>query len=149
MTVFSATQKEALHGHNYRVSIEIVLTERGVTNSIPFAEIKEPVRSLCNGWHEKVLVPEKNPHLREASPTTGRFILCGKTYQIPPDELVWLPITNITCEALSILLRSKIMEILHPFFNDGRVRNIIVTVWESEGQGASVHSAFDGGNRGI
>src|SRR4051812_15559013 len=90
MTVFEDGTKEALHGHNYRVELQLE-----VTGMVPFFDIKKETKKLCDAWDEKLLLAEKCPFFKITSKSAEiSFELCKKKYSIPADEVVLLPIEN-------------------------------------------------------
>lgn len=141
MTVFSATEKERLHGHNYRVKLELVYRSTEDHPIVDVRAIKEIASKLCAAWDEHVLLAEKNPYFAIASsgPWDGgnlTFRQCGKFYSLPADEVVLLPLDNISMEALASHLvdRFRLAAVSEPWF--GLVSEVSVFVEESDGQGA-------------
>lgn len=131
MTVFSAREKEPLHGHNYSVRVELEVIR---TLMIPFQDIKRPIRKLCSAWDERVLLPRKSPHFKIESQSPFRFSLCGKVYEIPVDETLLLPLDNITSENLSLLFCQLLKSEMKPQFDAGILLRLGVTISETDGQ---------------
>jgi len=138
MTVFPDGTKERLHGHNYTVGIAIELDSVALAHMLPFSPIKAALAELCAAWKERVLVAERNPHLKiqRDDSTELEFTLCGDRYVLPRGDALLLPIDNISVEALAAhcaeLLRSKLADVL-----PAHARRLEVTVEESPGQGSS------------
>ena len=149
MTVFADGTKEALHGHNYQVSVRLRMNEVGadpaaLERMLPFAEIKGELRALVAIWDEKTLLPRTCPFLRiEKTPRRENvaFTLAGAFYSLPGDEVEWLDCPTIACETLSSLLLDALLErIPVERFERHGVREISLRVLESPRQGAtSVH----------
>lgn len=135
MTVFSDSQKESLHGHNYRISLSIEIAEN--MKPIAFSELKNPLRKLCATWDEKLLLAEKCPHLKIQSRNPLRFSLCDKKYELPAEDVVLLPIDNVTCENLSQHLCDRYADQIAHLMNKEQILGFGLTVWESEGQGVT------------
>lgn len=114
MTVFSATDKERLHGHNYQVRIEVGYRPTADTAIIDAREVKAILAECCTAWDERLLLPAQCPYL-EILPE-GDFVaslafrLCGKSYLVPKEEALLLPLDNITVESLSSLLAATFCE---------------------------------------
>lgn len=140
MTIFPDGSKEALHGHNYQVSVEIVFKEADELPFIAFSEIKAAVRQVCENWDEKVLLAERTPHFKllKSDDVQTEFELCKNFYSLPTDEIVRLPVDNITSEALALVMGHKVFGDLHASLKKSSVKKFILKVEESPGQGASL-----------
>jgi 6-pyruvoyltetrahydropterin/6-carboxytetrahydropterin synthase len=139
MTVFPDGTKEALHGHNYRTELAIDLAEISLQSMISFSKFKDAVREISKSWDERVLVAEKCPFLK-MGPARGQeleFTLCGKRYVLPADEVVLLPVDNITTETLSQEFCRQFVERLDRSVLGKAVLGIEVRIDEIAGQGAS------------
>jgi len=136
-TVFSEDEAEALHGHNYRVRVE--LGGPGVDELeflVPVAAAKRDIRSQCAELDEKVLLPEECPHLeltQSDETVTTRF--GTRRYEFPSSEVVLLPVANVTVEALARWLWQRLADQWDS--HRDRVETLEVTVAETRGQGAS------------
>jgi 6-pyruvoyltetrahydropterin/6-carboxytetrahydropterin synthase len=137
MTVFPDGTKERLHGHNYTVAVAIDVDSVALAAMIPFTPIKAALGELCAAYKERVLLAQNNPYF-ELVRDDGELELklCGKRYVFPREDVLLLPIDNISVEALAVhvasILKTKIAALAAP-----HVRNLEVTVEESPGQGAS------------
>jgi 6-pyruvoyl-tetrahydropterin synthase len=59
--VFSATERERLHGHTHAVKVSItgpVANDGMIAN---YAVFKKRVRDLCDAWDEYYLIPSRSP----------------------------------------------------------------------------------------
>lgn len=139
MTVFPDGTKENLHGHNYQVSIEIDVPKADLAEMLPFHEVKKTASAICDRWDEKVLLAAKCPFLkgRVDSVEATAFELCGKKYSLPADEVVWLPVDNVTSESLSRLFAEKLAEDLAGALKKTRASRLELRIEEAPGQGAS------------
>ena len=137
MTVFADGTKERLHGHNYQVEVEVELPRVDLSKMVEFRSIKDAVRSLCQQWDEHVLLPRTCPHLTVTHETKEEveFLLCGKRYVLPFDEVIFLPVDNITSESLAELFCNNLISRLN--FAISEVLSLVVRVDETPGQGAS------------
>ena len=64
-TLFPDAPAERLHGHNYRVRMELSGSETSAEGLlVPVAEVKARLRSLCESLDEHTLIPDKSPQLR-------------------------------------------------------------------------------------
>lgn len=103
-TVFSATERERLHGHNFSVKafIKLEVEENGM--AADYNVFKDWVRALCNSLDEYFIIPELSPFLTISKSQDGSKIIVKHN----TDELVFLsqdikllPISNTTIEEFS------------------------------------------------
>lgn len=137
MTVFPDGTKERLHGHNYTLAIAIDVEKIDLASMIPFSPIKTALGELCAAWKEHVLLASKNPHfevIRDGAEL--EFTLCGDRYVLPRQDVLLLPIDNISVEALAAHIAELLAESIK-VLDAPQVITIEVTVEESPGQGAS------------
>ena len=90
-TIFSETERERLHGHNYNV-------------------YKRCLQKICDAHDEYMLLPGKSPWLSVVE-RDGEYhaTFAGKTLRFPVDETLLLPIVNVTVEALANYLLSEVL----------------------------------------
>ena len=62
-TIFSATERENLHGHNFQVRCELVAPVGKDGLAFNYGIIKKLVRALCDKINEKLILPEHSPYL--------------------------------------------------------------------------------------
>ena len=94
--IFPDGSAERLHGHNYRVFIEIdaTLSEHGLV--IDFIEAKPVVRELCDELDEHWIIPADHPELKVERRDDGHteVVYREARYLAPSDEVLVLPINN-------------------------------------------------------
>lgn len=134
-TVFDETTAELLHGHNYQV--ELVLRGGGLDELgflVDIGVVKEHIRKLCARLDERVLIPENCRYL-ELRTEAGETELCyaERRYRFPSEDLLMLPLRNITIEELARYLWSE----LAPKLPSERIDSLSVYVSETSGQRAS------------
>jgi 6-pyruvoyltetrahydropterin/6-carboxytetrahydropterin synthase len=130
-TIFSESEAERLHGHNYYVTIEI---ETQDCDNLGFATNMKPLKDiafeLSQELDEYVLLPSQNPHLKIS--TTADQVNCiwnQKNYSFPKEDIKILPLTNITCENLAFWFWNKMKPQLPP-----SIKRLGVSVKETHGQ---------------
>lgn len=109
-TIFSATERERLHGHNYSVSARIVaeMGENGF--SADYNVYKRCLQKLCDAHDEYLLLPGESPHLTITEQEDEyQVIFDGKMLRFPADEALVLPIPNVTVEALAYYLLEQVL----------------------------------------
>lgn len=139
MTVFPDGRKERLHGHNYYVAAAVDLEDIAFESMVDFALIKGALGALCDEWKEHLLIAERNPHYELVRRSGGEleFRLCGKRYVIPDDEVIGLPIDNISVEALAAHAAARLVEQLAPSL--GPALGLEVRIEENPGQGGTCY----------
>ena len=101
-TIFSATERERLHGHNYGVSARIVAEMGDNGFSADYNVYKRCLQALCDAHDEYVLLPDRSPWL-DIREEAGEYLatFAGKTLRFPSDETLLLPVVNVTVEELA------------------------------------------------
>jgi 6-pyruvoyltetrahydropterin/6-carboxytetrahydropterin synthase len=144
MTVFDDSRKERLHGHNYQLDVELELRDIGFASMVELSLVKDAAAALCDEWKEHLLLAKDNPHLEVIrwDRSELEFRLCGDRYVVPADDVLLLPIDNVTIEALAAHAAALLAERLAPRVPAGVVTALSVTVAESPGQEASCRRSF-------
>jgi 6-pyruvoyltetrahydropterin/6-carboxytetrahydropterin synthase len=98
-TIFSATQRENLHGHNFDVScsLDTVVGPNGL--AFDYNVVKDRLMALCDELDERVLLPAQSPHLTFEK-DAGYLVVCFADERIPflERDALLLPIRNATVE---------------------------------------------------
>jgi 6-pyruvoyltetrahydropterin/6-carboxytetrahydropterin synthase len=138
MTVFPDGTKEALHGHNYRTQVSIDLKSIELSRMVPFSVIKSAMKKICDEWDEKVLLARACPFFKlvASDARETEFVLCGKRYVLPTDEIVFIDRDNVTTETLSAEFCRRLIGLLDLQILE-RISGIEVRIEEMIGQGAS------------
>lgn len=110
-TIFSATERENLHGHNFQV--RCCVTARVGENGMAFDYVllKRVLKDLCDALDERMLLPERSPYLRLERVEGMVWALFGSE-RIPflERDCLVLPIRNVTVEELSALLLGRLRD---------------------------------------
>lgn len=136
-TIFSATDREPLHGHRYDVSLSLTTTvsDNGLTFDYRF--YKEKVVELCKQLHQTFLMPKYSPYLSyDEDETYLYFTFNQKKIPFLREDVTVLPVTNITIEELSRWFVKSLTEdkaALKQHF----IRKLKVKVFSAPGQSAS------------
>ncbi len=138
MTVFPDGRKERLHGHNFTIAVACEVAGISLSQLVDFGPIKQALSDLCQSWKEHVLIAEENPHfeIKKDTDEEFEFLLCGKRYVFPREDVLLLPIDNVSVESLAALAGAQLRKQLMPMLG-GAVRGLEVTVEETPGQGAT------------
>jgi 6-pyruvoyltetrahydropterin/6-carboxytetrahydropterin synthase len=101
-TIFSASEREDLHGHTFyvRAYVRSPVDENGM--AFDYNIVKDGLKRLCDHLDEKVLLPEQSPHLA-LSREDGYVIAQFGNERMPflPRDVLTLPVRNITVEELA------------------------------------------------
>ena len=134
-TVFGEGEAEALHGHNYRVEVELSGPEVDELEFlVPMAAVKRDIRAQCAALDEKVLLPAECPSLELQQGDTVTATFGQRRYEFPSSEVVLLPVANVTVEALARLLWQRLADRWGSLRD--RAETLEVTVAETRGQSA-------------
>lgn len=143
--IFDEKNAERLHGHNYRVEVEIglpeskdlcqeaqkALNDRGFF--IDFNVFKRYIKAALDRWDEMVLLPELQKEMVfNENGETLEVRFRDRFYAFPKNEVVRLPVNNTSVEQLSALLAADFMKA----FQQYQVSFVSVFVEETPGQGA-------------
>ena len=110
-TIFGEGSREALHGHDHFVIVEItgVVGENGLLAGVNYAEFKRLVRELCIDWDEKTLLPGRSAHLRVAAQDNEVIATFGtEEMRFPAAEVVVIPSANTSLEALAEVFSARL-----------------------------------------
>lgn len=109
-TIFSATSRERLHGHNFRVAVRISgeVDENGLC--FDYAVYKNALQDLCTRFDEYTLIAEKSPHLTITEDDDFFHITHnGITQPLLKTDTLLLPIRNVTIEELADYLLEEVL----------------------------------------
>lgn len=134
---------ERVHGHNYRVRVELQggLTEEGFV--FDFLLLKPLVKKICDRWDHRVLLPQLHEDLRiRQEATSVEATYHARRYCFPAEDVVLLPIRNTTVELLARHLAGEITDALKKECPVAHLTMIRVVVEESFGQEAFYEETF-------
>ncbi|MBN1476480.1 6-carboxytetrahydropterin synthase [Candidatus Sumerlaeota bacterium] len=135
-TIFSASEAERLHGHNYHVQIDLwgEIDAEGLI--IDVSEVKAIVKALCDELDERTLIPVDSPHLtiRDIEDDHLEIRFADRRYALPRADCALLPVPNITIESLAQLLGERLCAALRSHPRGSSVVRLRLGVEESKGQ---------------
>ena len=131
-TLFPDGGAELLHGHNYRVRVELAgssLDEEGLLVDID--HFKKVLRERCAHLDSRTLLPAASGRVQWTRDGDAFEISCGpRRYRFPADDVLLLPLVNTSMELFARML----WEELAPALEGSRVEEMAVSVEESAGQ---------------
>lgn len=133
--IFPDGSAERLHGHNYRVYVDLHtdLDAHGLV--VNFQEIKPMVRAICDELDEHLLIPGRHPVLsvtRDGGHLEIRYR--ERRYLVPADEVIVLPIGNSSAENLAAWFGRTLRERMRAAWHELVVRRLSIGVEETPGQ---------------
>lgn len=132
-TVFSATERERLHGHNFTVSaeLEVVVGENGFANN--YRVYKDELKSCCSELDEYLLLPGHSPYLQVSERGSSIHVTFNsEEMQFLASDTKVLPIQNTTVEEFSYYLLQRLLS--SEVFSDSSVQTLSVSVASGPGQ---------------
>lgn len=110
-TIFSATARERLHGHNYSVSAKIVAPMGDNGFSADYNLYKGRLAALCEGLDEYMLLAGNSPHqVITEEGACYRVQFAGEEMLFLRSDTLVLPIRNATVEEFSYYLLQRLLQ---------------------------------------
>lgn len=136
-TIFSATEREPLHGHMYNVYLALTtwVEENGMT--FDYRYYRERIHLLCRQLNQTFLMPQFSPFLEYAEDQEYYYFTFNhKKIPFLKEDVTMLPVTNITVEELSRWFVNELTKETAEL-DKHRIDNIVVKVFSAPGQSAS------------
>lgn len=141
-TIFNARERENLHGHNFRVRVQISGQVGPNGMMADYGRFKDWIRQLCREWNEVFLLPRHSPFLKlEEGQGQVRAWFDGEELVFLKRDVLVLPVTNTTLEELSRLFAARLREKIQREKLSG-VSSL--TVWISSGDGQFASHLLEG-----
>lgn len=133
--IFPDGTAERLHGHNYKVYVDLHtdLDAHGLV--VNFQEIKPLVRALCDELDEHVLLPGQHPVLKATKVDDQIEVRYrDRRYSIPANEVILLPIGNTSAENLAAWVGRSLHDRMMKAWPGLVVRSLSIGIEETPGQ---------------
>lgn len=136
-TIFSATEREPLHGHMYTVYLALTtwVEENGM--AFDYRYYKKRILELCREINQIFLMPQYSPFLEYAEDQDYYYFTFNhKKIPFLKEDVKLMPMTNITVEELS---RWFVHELIkdQDELDRHRIEHIVVKIFSAPGQSAS------------
>jgi 6-pyruvoyltetrahydropterin/6-carboxytetrahydropterin synthase len=110
---YAGKECERLHGHNYRVAVDIdgPLDENAYV--IDFIALRDLTRRIVERLDHHVLLPTESRHIHVSAAdnqVTARF--AERTWSFPAEDCVLLPVANTTAELLGRWIGTELLAAL-------------------------------------
>jgi 6-pyruvoyltetrahydropterin/6-carboxytetrahydropterin synthase len=128
---------ERLHGHNYRVAVEVDGDLDANHYVFDFIALKQHTKEITDTLDHRMLLPSESDLIRVEEREGSVHVRYGdRRWTFPREDCVLLPITNTTAELLARYIGQKLLDILR---NEKQFepRALRVEVEESFGQVAT------------
>lgn len=136
-TIFSATERENLHGHNFNVYVSLTANILDNGMCFDYGIYKKRITQLCKEWNEVFILPTKSKYLKiEEDENYIYAIFNNEKIPFLKRDVLLLPIVNATLEDFSSLMLEKLTydkKELQAF----EIKEIVVKVFSGAGQCAS------------
>jgi 6-pyruvoyltetrahydropterin/6-carboxytetrahydropterin synthase len=135
-TIFSASERENLHGHNFHVTVDATAEIHNDGLTFDYNRLKDTLKELCDALDEQVLMPEQSPYLTLESDDTYTYVnFAGERLPFLKRDLTLLPVRNVTVEELSRYLLDKLTT--HPAIMLLDIEELVLKCASGAGQWAS------------
>jgi len=110
-TIFSATERERLHGHNFSVSAMIAAPMGDNGFAADYNVYKRRIKMLCDELDEYLLLPAHSPHQHiEEDGDCYRVVFNRQEMRFLRSETLVLPIVNSTVEEFAHYLLRRLLD---------------------------------------
>jgi 6-pyruvoyltetrahydropterin/6-carboxytetrahydropterin synthase len=113
---FNGDVCERLHGHNYRVAVEIEGPLDQNQYVIDFIALRDELKALTDELDHHVLLPTEHPLIHVTAgehQVEAVFTLDGRRWVFPRGDCVLLPVANTTAELLAQYLGQRLLAAIH------------------------------------
>ena len=133
--IFANGRREALHGHNYQVSVAVEGELDRARIILDFITFKPLVKKVCDGLDHRTLVQADNPLLKvRRGRNEAEILYKDQRLVLPRQDVVLLPLTNTSTELLAEYVAERICRVTQRRFPGARLRLIEVGIEEAKGQ---------------
>lgn len=134
--IFGDGRREQLHGHNYRVSIELKGKLSKADLLADFIVLKPLIRQVCDDLDHRVLIPTESDSLEivKTDKEVEVRVSDGARFVFPLTDVVFVPLANTSTERLAELISSRLQDRITSTIPDIRLDHLRVEVEESGGQ---------------
>lgn len=136
-TIFSAKERERLHGHNFSVRVRVTAPVGSNGMTFSYNLLKDQLKELCDELDEYLILPGRSPYLvitEEAENYSVEFN--GERMLFLKSDSKVLPIINASVEEYSCYLTDRLTS-ANRFLEMFDVKEILLEVSSGAGQWGS------------
>jgi 6-pyruvoyltetrahydropterin/6-carboxytetrahydropterin synthase len=101
---------ERLHGHNYRVAVEIEHDLDSNYYVFDFIALKQCTKAITDELDHRMMLPTQNPHILVGEGPRGIHVhYRDREWLFPPGDCVLLPLENTTAELLARYIGQRLL----------------------------------------
>ena len=135
-----------LHGHTYEVRVEVVGEYQRGEIVFPFEKVMDILRDCIAGMNNKVLLAKDGGNVCKYEGDFIRYVSAdGKQYSFPKEDVMLLPVNEVTAEAITEYLLNRIIEkVREEKESEGyKVRFVKIILWEGFERGSEMEKRID------
>ncbi len=135
-TIFSATERERLHGHNFSLKAKVKSKVQSNGLAFDYQKLKTCLYQICQSLDEFTLIAQNSPHLiivEEGDYYAVHFN--GEKILLLITDTLLLPITNVSLEELGRFIIEQLRN--NESFNRLAIERLEVEVASGPGQGVT------------
>ncbi|PKP56141.1 MAG: hypothetical protein CVT89_06695 [Candidatus Altiarchaeales archaeon HGW-Altiarchaeales-2] len=102
-------ESEYIHGHNFKITAKFYGNLDKDGRQIDFDKAKETLDDICNEFDHKVMLPLSAEN-RKDNAATNKISVQGKNYEIPNDDIAFIPIRATTAEYVAEYIVNRLKE---------------------------------------
>lgn len=134
---FNGNICERLHGHNWRVAVEVAGPLDENSYVFDFIALRDACQRLVNELDHRVLLPTQHPAIQvKADQREVTATFAERRWVFPLEDCVLLPVANTTAELIARWMGHRLKESLHQHPGGQQLTKLSVEVEENFGQWA-------------
>jgi 6-pyruvoyltetrahydropterin/6-carboxytetrahydropterin synthase len=109
---FNGNVCERLHGHNYRVAVEVAGDLDENQYVIDFIALRDELKAITDELDHRVLLPADHPLIRVTAgdkEAEAVFTPDGRRWLFPREDCIILPVSNTTAELLAHYIGQRLL----------------------------------------
>jgi 6-pyruvoyltetrahydropterin/6-carboxytetrahydropterin synthase len=136
-TIFSATERENLHGHNFTVYSALTGVVRPDGLMADYGIFKDKLSNMCHAWNETFLLPDRSPHLTldTSDPLEIKAHYGDEVLKFLPRDVTIIPVSNTTLEEMSRIFGERLIQDIS-FLRNNDIMKVTIKIASGPGQWA-------------
>jgi 6-pyruvoyltetrahydropterin/6-carboxytetrahydropterin synthase len=138
--IFSATEREHLHGHNYRVHAAFTFSVGQDGLNFNCQHYLDKLSEMCARLNRYFLLPTESRYLRIEEKNDSYYVYFNQeVFTFLRAEVILLPLTNVSMEELSWWFLEQFRMENDQLITDHGIEKIVIKVFSAPGICASSH----------
>lgn len=135
---FNGNICERLHGHNWRVAVEVAGPLDENSYVFDFIALRDATQRLVNELDHRVLLPTRHPLIHvTADEREVTAVFEQRRWAFPREDCILLPVANTTAELIAHWIGQRLKESLTRHAGGQNLESLKVEVEENFGQWAA------------